>query len=71
MLSFQNNSKNSTFEQHLFDSGHAISSSDSIMQILHITNKTSHMNTHEEYNTYKYMDINKGNKLNDKYIKYR
>ena len=49
MLSFQNNSKNSTFEQHLFDSGHAISSSDSIMQILHITNKISRMNTHGKY----------------------
>ena len=39
LLSLQNNNNNSTFAQHLLDSGHVLDTTDSIMQNLHVTNE--------------------------------
>jgi hypothetical protein len=64
MLPFWKNNSNSAFAQHLLDSRHCIGPIYNTVQILHVTNKGSHMNTLEKYHMHK--ETKKGNHSNDK-----
>ena len=58
-LSFQNNSNNSTFAQHVFDNGYNTG-----QQILPLTKKRSNMYSYQKYNIYEKKTT--GNQINDK-----